>query len=121
MEGGPAGPLGGARGGWERGRGGGGGRGRWAGSLARGGRAIALSGLDGGLLLARVKDPPLGRVGEIVRVDPAPLWKVLEDNYIPVLAPFGVEEGGGALNVNGDTAAAETARALGAPKPLFPP
>ena len=90
-----------------------------AGILARGGRAIGLSGLDGGMLLARVKDPTLGRVGEIVRVDPAPLWKVLEDNYIPVLAPFGLEEGGGALNVNGDTAAAETARALGAQKLIF--
>ena len=90
-----------------------------AGILARGGRAIGLSGLDGGMLLARVKDPALGRVGEIVRVDTAPLWKVLEDNYIPVLAPFGVEDGGGALNVNGDTAAAETARALGAQKLIF--
>jgi len=90
-----------------------------AGILARGGRAIGLSGLDGGMLLARVKDPALGRVGEIVRVDTAPLWKVLEDGYIPVLAPFGVEEAGGALNINGDTAAAAIARSLGAQKFIF--
>jgi acetylglutamate kinase len=90
-----------------------------AGILARGGRAIGLSGLDGGMLLGRVKDPALGRVGEVVRVDPAPLWKVLEDNYIPVVAPFGIEEGGRALNINGDTAAAEIAHALGAQKLIF--
>ena len=90
-----------------------------AGIFARGGRAIGLSGLDGGMLLAQVKDPALGRVGEVVRVDPAPLWKVLEGGYIPVVAPFGVDEGGGALNINGDTAAAEIARALGAQKLIF--
>jgi acetylglutamate kinase len=90
-----------------------------AGVVARGGRAIGLSGLDGGMLLARVKDPALGLVGEVVRVDPAPLWKVLEDNYIPVVAPFAVEEGGRALNVNGDTAASAIAQALGARKLIF--
>ena len=53
-----------------------------------GGRAIGISGIDGGLLEARVADPQLGFVGEICRVDCQPLRAMLDTGYMPVVAPL---------------------------------
>lgn len=86
---------------------------------ALGGKALGLSGADGWLLEARVQDPELGLVGEIVRVNPEPVKAALEAGYIPVIAPIGADREGRLLNVNADTAAGELAHALGAERLVF--
>ena len=52
--------------------------------------------------------------GEITEIDPAPIAKVLEESYIPVIATVGIDDDGQVYNINADTAAAEIAAALGA-------
>jgi acetylglutamate kinase len=90
-----------------------------------GGRAIGISGIDGGLLEAHIANPDLGYVGEISRVNSAPLRAILDSGYIPIVAPLGVdcqdgsEHAGGPLNINGDTVAGELAHALGARRLIF--
>lgn len=79
-----------------------------------GGRAIGLSGVDGGLVQARRADERLGFVGEVTRVDREALRPILESGAIPVIAPIGLEPPGQPLNINADTVAGEIARALGA-------
>jgi acetylglutamate kinase len=89
---------------------------------ALGGKAVGLSGCDGNLLWAGVKNPEMGYVGEIVAVDPTLLKLLLNAGYMPVVAPisFGPVEGRVTLlNVNGDTAAGEIAAALAAEKLIF--
>ena len=84
-----------------------------------GGRAIGLSGVDGAMIRGRAKDPRLGAVGEVTQVDPTMIQRVSAAGYIPVIAPIALAEDGGHLNLNGDTAAAEVAVALGAHKMIF--
>ncbi len=89
---------------------------------ALGGKAVGLSGCDGNLLWACVKNPELGYVGEIVAVDPTPLKLLLDAGYMPVVAPISFGSADGKivlLNVNGDTAAGEIAAALAAEKLIF--
>ena len=81
-----------------------------AGINAIGGKAVGLSGADGGCIVAR-RRPELGFVGEIDRVDAALLATLLEGGYMPVVAPIGVE-GAQLLNINADTVAGEVAVAL---------
>ncbi len=86
---------------------------------AAGGRAVGLSGADGGLLKARLLDEKLGYVGEVAEVDTRPLLGLLEDGFVPVVAPIAVEWRGEApvdqlLNINADTAAGAVATALAA-------
>ena len=83
----------------------------------RGGRAIGLCGLDAGLFQARLLDAKCGLVGELARVDPAPVRDCLTAGYIPVVSTVaqGVD-GENAYNINADTAAARLAVALGAEK-----
>ena len=82
-----------------------------------GGRAVGLSGVDGGMIEARVADPQLGLVGEVVRVDPGPIRALTEAGYVPVVASIAVSSDGSGepqlLNVNADTVAGEMAAALG--------
>ena len=80
-----------------------------------GGRAVGLTGNDGRLLQVRPRDG-LGRVGEVVAVDPEPIRAVAEAGFIPVVAPIGVDENGTTHNVNADEAAGAIARALEAEK-----
>ncbi|HEY5638981.1 MAG TPA: acetylglutamate kinase [Dehalococcoidia bacterium] len=85
----------------------------------RGASAVGLSGADGGLLQATVRDPALGFVGEITAVDPTPVLRIIESGAVPVVAPVGIEcEDGSAtgqlLNINADTAAGAIAAAVGA-------
>ena len=77
-----------------------------------GGKAIGLSGLDGHMIQAAQKDPRLGFVGEITKVDPQPVLDVLEAGYIPVVSTIGCDEAGHTYNINADTAAAKLAGAL---------
>lgn len=77
-------------------------------------RAAGISGRDGGLLRARVKNPSLGLVGEVVRVDPSLPLCLLAGGFVPVVAPVASGPDGQALNINADTAAGALAGALGA-------
>lgn len=86
-----------------------------------GGRAVGLSGRDAGFILARKieaseGEPDIGRVGEVVRVEPRVVRSLLGDGFVPVVAPVGVDAEGRALNINADTVAGRVAGALGAEK-----
>ena len=94
---------------------------------AHGGRAVGLSGVDGGTLQTRKLqiDPPdgwegeppdLGMVGEIREVRTGLLELLTESGFIPVVAPMGVGEDGALYNINADTAAGRIAGALRAEK-----
>ena len=85
----------------------------------KGGRAVGLSGMDGRLIEAVQKDPRLGFVGEVVKIHPAPITDLLEKGYIPVVSTIGCDRSGNAYNINGDTAAAYIAGALGAERMLL--
>ena len=85
-----------------------------------GGRALGLCGLDGGLFQARQLDEKYGLVGEIVKVDAAPVFDALNCGYIPVVST--VAQGVDAevtYNINADTAAAKLATALEAERLLL--
>jgi len=89
-----------------------------------GGAAIGLSGKDARLLRARKLapapgKPDLGFVGEIESVNADVLEMLLERNYIPVISPVGIGEGGESYNINADVAAAEIAVAARATKLIF--
>ena len=84
-----------------------------------GGRAVGLTGVDGGLLRVRRLDPDLGYVGAVESVDPGPIAALSAAGYIPVIAPLGLSADGAVLNINGDDAAADLARGLGATKLLY--
>ena len=91
---------------------------------AAGGRAVGVSGADGPIAYARVKDEALGLVGEIERIDPGLLECLLAGGFLPVLSPVGClagEDGpaGGLLNINADTMAAAVGAALGADQFIF--
>lgn len=79
-----------------------------------GGKSMGLSGIDGHMIKASVKDERLGFVGNIESVDPQPVFDVLEKGYIPVVSTIGCDDEGNVYNINADTAAAELAAALGA-------
>ena len=80
----------------------------------KGGKAVGLSGMDGRLLQCCVKDERLGFVGEIQKVHINPVTDLLNNGYIPVVSTVGCDKSGNAYNINGDTAAAYIAGALGA-------
>ncbi len=79
-----------------------------------GGRAVGLSGMDGHLIEAEIKDPALGFVGEITDINIEPVSDLLEKGYIPVISTVGCDKEGNVYNINADTAAARIASALGA-------
>ncbi len=81
---------------------------------SKGGHAVGLSGIDGGLIEADFKDERLGYVGKITKVRPQPINDLLEKNYIPVVSTVASDRNGNVYNINGDTAAAFIAGALGA-------
>ena len=80
----------------------------------KGGHAVGVSGIDGGILEATMKDEALGYVGQITKVRPQPILDLLEKNYIPVVSTVASDRQGNTYNVNGDTAAAYIAGALNA-------
>ncbi len=80
----------------------------------KGGHAMGISGMDGRLIEAKVKDERLGYVGEITHVNIKPVTDLLEKGYIPVISTLGCDRDGNTYNINGDTAAACVAGALGA-------
>ena len=95
----------------------------------QGGRAVGLSGKDGGLILAgklplvrfQVEDNPpeiidMGMVGEVVKVNPVIIRTLESGGFIPVIAPVGVGESGETYNINADWVAGKVAVALDASK-----
>jgi acetylglutamate kinase len=79
-----------------------------------GGKSMGISGIDGRLIEATFKDERLGYVGEITKVHISPVLDLLEKGYIPVISTIGCDKQGNTFNINGDTAAAHIAGALGA-------
>ena len=80
----------------------------------KGGHAGGLSGIDGGIIEAKMKDERLGFVGEITKIRTQPITDLLEKNYIPVISTVASDRQGNTYNINGDTAAAYIAGALNA-------
>ncbi|GIW40654.1 MAG: acetylglutamate kinase [Candidatus Binatia bacterium] len=92
-----------------------------------GGKAVGLSGKDGDLILARkltwktggrrgTPEPDVGLVGEVARVNPAVIETLDRNEFIPVIAPVGVDENGETYNINADLVAGSLAGALRAEK-----
>jgi acetylglutamate kinase len=92
-----------------------------------GGRAVGLTGKDGGMITARkmklagddAVDNDLGQVGEVESIDPAVVAMLDDDDFIPVIAPIGVGADGSSYNINADLVAGELAKVLGAEKLLL--
>lgn len=79
-----------------------------------GGKAMGISGIDGRLIEAKPKNEALGFVGKITKINIAPVIDLLEKGYIPVISTVGCDKDGNTYNINGDTAAAYIAGAIGA-------
>jgi acetylglutamate kinase len=92
-----------------------------------GGRAVGLTGKDGGLINARkmklasagAENQDLGQVGEVDSIDPAVVQMLDDDDFIPVIAPIGVGKDGASYNINADLVAGKLATVLGAEKLLL--
>jgi len=94
-----------------------------------GGKAVGLTGKDGGLIQAQKKlmankDNPsepidIGFVGDITMVEPAVVKALQDDQFIPVISPIGYGEDGTAYNINADVVAGKMAEVLGAEKLLM--
>ena len=80
----------------------------------KGGKAMGISGLDGHLIEAKMKDERLGYVGEITNINIEPVTDLLGKGYIPVISTVGCDSESNVYNINADTAAARIAGALGA-------
>lgn len=92
-----------------------------------GGRAVGLTGKDGGLIGARKmklggsdsEANDLGQVGEVEAIDPSVVRMLDDDGFIPVIAPIGVSSDGSSYNINADLVAGELSKVLGAEKLLL--
>lgn len=81
---------------------------------SNGGKAMGISGMDGRLIEAKMKNPKLGYVGEIVKINIGAVEDLLNNGYIPVVSTVGCDKEGNSYNINADTAAAHIAGALNA-------
>lgn len=88
-----------------------------------GAKAIGISGIDGSLIKVAKKKPvngvDLGFVGEVVEINKELITHMCEDEYIPVIAPVGIDNEGNSYNINADTVAGEIAAAIKAEKLMF--
>lgn len=75
-------------------------------------RVAGISGQDGSMLKATVKDSSLGHVGRVTSVNPDLLVALLKNGFIPVVAPLALDQNSEPLNVNADTAAGAIAGAM---------
>lgn len=78
----------------------------------QGANVMGVSGIDGKLIEAKVKNEKLGYVGEITKINIEPVEGILEYGYIPVVSTVACDKKGNTYNINGDTAAAFIAGAL---------
>ena len=93
---------------------------------AAGGKAVGLTGRDGGMIRARKlkmqdrddpsKEVDVGQVGEIVSIDPSVVKALQDDAFIPVISPIGFGEANESYNINADVVAAKLATVLKAEK-----
>jgi len=91
-----------------------------------GGKAVGLTGRDGGLIRARklkmvdskdpLKEHDVGQVGDIVEIDPGVVRALLEDHFIPVVSPIGFGDENESYNINADVVASKLAEVLKAEK-----
>ncbi|MBI2869077.1 MAG: acetylglutamate kinase [Chloroflexi bacterium] len=89
---------------------------------ASGGRAVGLSGVDGGLIEGEIKNREMGYVGAVSRVNPGPVTALLAAGYVPVVAPVSLSANPDEcqiVNINGDPVAGEIALALEAGRLVF--
>ena len=94
-----------------------------------GGKAVGLTGRDGGLIRARklkmmdrddpTKEHDVGQVGEIVSIDPSVVMALQDDAFIPVISPIGFGENNESYNINADMVASKLAEVLKAEKLLM--
>ncbi|OQY00940.1 MAG: acetylglutamate kinase [Desulfobacteraceae bacterium 4572_130] len=97
-----------------------------------GGKAVGLTGKDGGLIMAekmticlesqdnkppKIIDP--GMVGTISKIDSSIIYTLAEKDFIPVIAPVGVDKNGNTYNINADLAASKIASAIKAARLIF--
>ena len=78
----------------------------------KGAKAMGISGIDGHMIEAEIKDERLGFVGKITSVNVEPIADLLEKGYIPVVSTVGCDKAGNVYNINADTAAAQIAGAM---------
>ena len=78
----------------------------------KGGKAMGISGMDGRLIEAEIRDERLGYVGRITKVNVEPIIDLLKHDYIPIVSTVGCDKEGNVYNINADTAAAYIAGAL---------
>ena len=81
--------------------------------------AVGLSGEDGGMIQAAPRNPELGYVGDIVKVNPNIIERLLSEEMIPVVSTIGSDAEGQAYNINADTVAGALAGALNAEKAIY--
>ena len=81
--------------------------------------AVGLSGEDAGLITVKPRDPRLGFVGDVTRINAAVLERQINEELVPVVATVGVDEAGQAYNVNADAVAGAIAAALKAEKLVY--
>ena len=85
-------------------------------------KAVGISGKDGGLLRVEKKysdGKDIGFVGNITQVDPKVIYDLLEKDFLPIVAPIGLDENFQTYNINADDAACAIAKAVGADKLVF--
>lgn len=85
-------------------------------------KAVGVSGKDGGLLHVDKKyadGKDIGFVGDIKHVDPKILYDLLERDFLPIVAPIGLDDNFDTYNINADDAACAIAKAVGADKLVF--
>lgn len=85
-------------------------------------KAVGISGKDGAMLkvdkkLANGQD--IGYVGEVKAVDPKVIYDLLENDFLPIIAPIGLDDNFDTYNINADDAACAIAKAVGADKLVF--
>ena len=91
----------------------------------RGGRAVGISGVDGGIVRCRIRSEEMGYVGDVVEINTALLETLLETGYVPVMSPVSLHAfdkpaaAPAVLNVNGDPLAGEIAAAIKAAELIF--
>lgn len=85
-------------------------------------KAVGISGKDGGLLKVDKKysdGKDIGYVGDVKEVDPELLYDLLENDFLPIIAPIGLDDEFATYNINADDAACAIAKAVGADKLVF--
>jgi len=93
---------------------------------AHGGKAVGLTGKDGQMIRAQSvkvevdgQQVEMGHTGDVVSIDPAVVDMLDKDDFIPVIAPIGVDDDGNAYNINADLVAGKLASVLNAEKLLL--